>query len=267
VRVSRWVVAREYSVKRRSRRFVVEADGSRVEVAASRVYLLALLGEGWITTGALELAYGENVCIAFIGDRLAWFEPKPIRGVEYLIAQFKPERGAEVAESIRRSWIAGAGEFLKKLGRRSGASSVEELRGEVRGAVASYLGATAAWIERLEGVYRRFLEAECLSALLNAGLSPHLSLSGREPVLEEFSLEFEFQMVWEPMLSAGRAGLTRVDLSEVSALRSALRYAKDRLEGLVAPHTTLRSLIWRKARALASSLLNPLMSYEAGWRS
>ncbi|RLE87067.1 MAG: hypothetical protein DRJ67_05740 [Thermoprotei archaeon] len=260
MRTSRWLAAERYSIRRRSKRFIVETEGGREEVAAPRIYLLALLGDGWVTSGALELAYEEGVFIAFVGDPLTWLEPRPVRGVEYVMAQYEPERGEEVYEAILDSWLRGARELLRRLRAPPIGASIEELREELRKSVASRLGLGEGEVEALEKACMGFLKAEALCALHQAGLSPHLSLSGEAPLLEEFSLEFEHELVWKPLIGLGR----RVGLGSWELLRRALRAAKDRLEGYVSPRTTLRSLMWRRAKALAASLLNPLMRYEAG---
>ena len=272
---SYWVVANRYVLGARSRRFLLEVDGERVEVAAVKAYLIALRGDGWVTARALELAREEGVCLAFIGRKLSWAGPEGVRGVEYVLAQGSEWRRAEVSRAllataaIEFGRLTGRGvEELASLEEEALLREVEGMRNELTHRVAEAFNVDASWAGEAANVVRKFLYAECLSAVLSAGLSPHIGVIGDRPLYEDLSLEFEPAVVWEPLLSLAKRVPAPLDLGDVQGVRLILASAKRRLEGAAWPgcRRSLNYVIRRRALALASSLASPIARYGVGWR-
>ena len=268
MRISYWVIGEKIRIGKRSRRLLVEVDGSVKEVAARKVYLLAIKGEGWITSEAAFLAHREGVHIVLVGDKPIWLEVRKPRYVDYLLNQYNPQRWAEIVEII---WKVYTRRARKVLGVKPPSydpleerllEKAEEFRAEIREKVGERLGCSEKWVLEYEGLARGFLRAECIAMLHEAGLNPLLGLIEGDELYEEFSLEFECHLVWEPLISLEGSPLVRADLTSVRGMRAVLAHPKNRLDGYARGGRTLREVMWRRAKSLASVLVNPSAKYE-----
>ena len=268
MRTSYWVIGEKIKIGKRSKRLLVEVDGSVKEVAVRKVYLLAIKGEGWITSEAAFLAYREGVHIVLVGDKPIWLEVRKPRYVDYLLSQYNPQRWAEIADIIWNSYARRARRVLgvepphydpleERLLEKAGG-----LRAMIREKVGERLGCSESWVLEYEGLARGFLCAECIAMLYEAGLNPLVGLVEDEELYEEFSLEFECHLVWEPLTSLEGSPLVGADLTSVRVMRAVLTHSKNRLDGYTRCGRTLREVMWRRARSLASVLVNPSAKYE-----
>ena len=278
-RESKWIIAENFKIKSRSRRFLIEIDEDRAEVAARKIDLLVLYGDGWITSEALALAVEEAVNMVIIGDELIWLEGRPYRDVEYLMAQYDWLNISEVSHKILNTYIRSAGYFLRK--RRIANLNVKHLI-EVKNLEEKYRRSR----EILEKVFadyakkkikeevfsealiflEKLLDAEVLDAILRAGLTPHLSFVEDIPLYSFIALEFRGPLLWESVLRIEELHIE--NLKNLEDLRRIAEILKIRLSGLVpGSKRSYREAIRRRVKALASVFRNPLASYvEKVWK-
>ncbi len=257
------MVAENYSVRRRGRRFLVEVGGRRSEVAAPTIDLLVLRGVGEVSSDVLELASEEDVLIVFIGDGFfSWFAPPSKKDIGYVIGQW----GARniLGDVFVDTYIDSSARFLESMGfdgnyvRIIGETysdfwrSVEpRVETQLLVNVVEKTGLPLSFVEETYRLYLEFLEAEALNAVIRAGLSPHIDFLGKT-LYSELALEFRAPLVWDTIRGFREPLPSRAE--------SILKPFKSRVYGYVrvyGKNIYARKLIHSRAKGVARCSMNP----------
>lgn len=280
MRKSRWIISSNYSIGKKSKRFIVEIDDSKFELAAASYELLVLHGDGAISSEALMLALEEDVNVVIIDNdfSLSWFSGF-VKGVEYLLSQKSFAKLPDHPNAIIDTYILSGCNFLSEVGYQVDKELVEYLLSiddierkflEVFSRFESItlnllsveLGLDTSIIRKLCSLYSAFLEAEVLSAIIFSGLSPVIGFLNKRMLYRDLSLEFKFPIVWKSVLNLRDEQIK--DLDSMENKRRVLRVLKGRMEEVSSYYkVSYRELIRRRARLLASSMINPAIRYPA----
>ena len=272
---SRWIIAEKYRVGARSKRFLVEINDEKVEIAARTMDLLVFYGNGVITSSAFFLALEEGVNIVLIGDGLVWME-NLFKDVEYLLSQYYQEKGFGAVHAVLNSYIKSARYFLSRNGVKVSTrklveigdpeekykKSIETLENAFIEYASNHLGYSTNMIDSLSDFYFKFLKAEVLNGVLRAGLNPHLSLIENAQLYELLALELKPPLVWESIIRIRDALIGELD-SKASTLRRVAAILKNKLENPLPGHKiSYRYAMLKRIEALAVALKNPLLEYK-----
>lgn len=269
MRRSKWLVAENFSIKKKGRRLVVEVGDAKGEVPLASVGLLAIMGEGKISSDALELICSEDAhLVLHNGERHAWLRCGYSRGVEYLVGQYKTRE--KLANTLTRSYLYSAESFLKSLGSEAAElpayyarhaptlQAVEKTEQIILLEIHERLTLPMSYNDLLKKyrLYRIFLEAEEISALLRAGLEPAL-IHGGAPLYKLAAYEFHPPLIWETLLRLARPASDTPQawlLQAKAKLEGILRYREKPVEARRAIHS--------RAKGLAAAAINNKVELE-----
>ncbi len=268
MRKSRWLVADTYTLSKKSRRLVVDTGGKRSEIALATTDLLATAGRGRITSDAVELLCSEDTdLVLYDGTRHYWLDCGSRRAVEYLIGQRRAL--TRLAEAALTTYLRSAAQLLARMGseaRHLAAFYADNPSPEAAEKVEQIL--LVEIYERLRvdidyplyteiyRLYKAFIEAETISALLRAGLNPAISYRGR-PFYHIAALEHHPPLIWESL-----RGLRH---PQRPSRASWLLQLKNRVDGLLEYRgraLEARRVISIRARGMASAAINDKVEVE-----
>ena len=253
---SLWVVGEFVRVRRRGERFLLEVDGRAGEYAARKIRSLIIVGEGEISSRAIQLAHKFNITIIFLDltkERLGWlYRIPPPRMVEALVNYLELEE--EVNRELREAAEYNRLMVARKLFGFS--TSLEE-------AVKKFKGFSNSFLETVLKVYKMFLKAEVMDQLLRNNIMGVID--------EEYVCKvFEPVTVWVTIYNLPE---TEGNLSDLSVLKVYLKYLKTSFEmivpDVVGSNKPVEEHLKNTAEKLYGFLLNPigkkLRVFRVGW--
>jgi len=253
---SLWVVGEFVRVRRRGERFLLEVDGRAGEYAARKIRSLIIVGEGEISSRAIQLAHKFNITIIFLDltkERLGWlYRIPPPRMVEALVNYLDLEE--EVNRELREAAEYNRLMVARKLFGFS--TSLEE-------AVKKFKGFSNSFLETVLKVYKLFLKAEVMDQLLRNNIMGVID--------EEYVCKvFEPVTVWVTIYNLPE---TEGNLSDLSVLKVYLKYLKTSFEmivpDVVGSNKLVEEHLKNTAEKLYGFLLNPigkkLRVFRVGW--
>lgn len=261
---SQWLVAQKFYIHKRGRRLLVETGLGKGEVSLPVIDLLAAMGEGRFSSDAIELFCREGVDLVYIrGQTHFWLGCGYRRGVEYLLGQHRLL--GHLSGVALETYFSSAADFLERVGsgEKDFVRYYSSYRDRLDALEKTELVVLTEIYERIPDreigydafldkyrLYRLFLEAEVVSALLRAGLEPSLEYMGL-PFYRIAALEFHPPLLWTALL-----GLRRPD---ADTPRRWLIQFKSRVDGLLeymGRHVYARKAIQSRARGYASACVN-----------
>jgi len=268
LRRSYWIAYNGFNLGRRSRRFVVEAGDRRREIASLTAYLLVLDGCRRISTSALSLASEDNVTIALIlKDRMVWFTGMLQRKhVELILTQYSTSRAKEIASCIREAFNHNLYAFFSRLNLPFEAEGgLGKVRVNALKLLSRYLRVDLSLIESVIQYLSYFIEAECLDAVVRAGLTPHIGFVNKRSLTRDFLLVFEPSTVWRCLVEVGSDILSSIDLGSYEGRRLLLKYLRSIVERSVEDTDGRRMPLFKHIKAAAKGLASYLMNPAGGF--
>ncbi len=280
MRKSRWIISKDFSINKKSKRFIVRIDGSKYELSSNNYELLVIFGDGEISSDALMLAEEEDVNIVVVDDDLSlcWFSGFS-KGIEYLLNQIDAVKYGSYQHIILNTYILNGFNFLSEIGYSVEKEIVNYLI-EIEDYEKKYLEAFQRLetisksilsveysiedyvIDNVVKIYYAFLKAEILSSIIFSGLSPYIGFIDKKSLYNDVALEFRFPIVWETLKTHHREIKEYSLPKDIDEIRNILRFLKDKLETVSNYHgISFREILRRRTRLMASSIVNPTIKY------
>ena len=254
-----WLVGDSIDLRKVARRFKIEIDGRRTEIAAIKTRLIVIDGEFKISTRAIELAMRHDIAIVKIGNPIDFwiYKTYPKKDVSLLLRQFEVCKYMDTSE-LEQAIIHNINSLFSRLGIKR-VYSVDSAVEEFVHTVELKRGVNPKDVERY---LKSFLIAESLDFVLKSGLEPSIGIRS-STIAEDMALPLIPISVWYTILVLD---FIPTDLKVLELRRSILRKFKNVLKrpvenvhGVVKPIITHLKL---QVEAFASSLRNPMYSFE-----